>query len=86
MSSLLFHYFKLNAKFKIFFFSKILVSEDEVCIDMAIKYNANIVISSSGLKCLLDNHPPKYCREWIIPIVIKEFDVGKVFYYFYYFY
>ncbi|XP_026479915.1 little elongation complex subunit 2-like [Ctenocephalides felis] len=55
--------------------TKVSVSEDEVCIDMAIKYNANIVISSSGLKCLLDNHPPKYCREWIIPIVIKEFDV-----------
>lgn len=42
------------------------------------------MISSSGLKCLLDNHAPKYLTEWIIPIVIKEFDMenGNILYFF----
>ena len=39
------------------------------------KYDADIVISSAGIKCLIDNHGPHFDRQWELPVVIKEYKV-----------
>ncbi len=36
------------------------------------KYKFSVVVSSGGLRCIVDNHAPDFDRQWEVPIVIKE--------------
>ena len=42
---------------------------------MAEKYRVDVVISASGLKCLMDNSAPVYQQSWELPIVVREHTV-----------
>ncbi|EFN68808.1 NMDA receptor-regulated protein 2 [Camponotus floridanus] len=55
------------------------VSDDIYCENFAIKTKADFVISSSGLKCLL-NFDSCYLNSWIIPIVVKSHNGKNVVY------
>jgi len=48
------------------------VSEDPVAVSLAMKHEVDIVISSSGLNTLLDNQPPGYRKQWILPITVQR--------------
>ncbi|XP_024869019.1 uncharacterized protein LOC112452837 [Temnothorax curvispinosus] len=48
------------------------VSEDSYCESLAREADADFVISSSGLKCLLNNIDPDYSNSWLIPVVVKS--------------
>ncbi|XP_012231570.1 uncharacterized protein [Linepithema humile] len=48
------------------------VSEDEYCEKFALETKADLIISSSGLKCLLNNLDYKHTNTWAIPVVIKS--------------
>ncbi|KAK3104372.1 hypothetical protein FSP39_000408 [Pinctada imbricata] len=39
------------------------------------RHHPHVVISSSALRCLIDNHAPKYQREWELPVTVKETQV-----------
>jgi len=56
------------------------VSEDMYCEDLAIKAKVDLVISSSGLKCLLNNIDTTYSNSWLIPVVIKSHNGKTVIY------
>ncbi|XP_011859214.1 PREDICTED: little elongation complex subunit 2-like isoform X2 [Vollenhovia emeryi] len=56
------------------------VSEDMYCESLAREAEADFVISSSGLKCLLNNIDPNYSNTWLIPIVVKSYGGKKVVY------
>ncbi|KAK7871684.1 hypothetical protein R5R35_009048 [Gryllus longicercus] len=51
------------------------VSADKNAEILAVKEKADIVISSSGLKCIADNISSKFDRDWNIPIVVKQFNI-----------
>jgi hypothetical protein len=39
-----------------------------------------VVISSSGLKHITDNHPPNFEKTWDLPVIVKEcVQHGKIF-------
>ncbi|XP_078053397.1 uncharacterized protein LOC144478880 [Augochlora pura] len=59
---------------------KLPVSEDINCQTLAENSNADIVISSSGLNCLVNNSGPNYLNSWILPIVIKRHNDKNVIY------
>ncbi|XP_076379234.1 uncharacterized protein LOC143259720 [Megalopta genalis] len=59
---------------------KLPVSEDVNCQKLAEDSNADIVISSSGLNCLVNNIGPNYSNSWILPIVIKRHNDKNVIY------
>lgn len=40
----------------------------------------DVVISSSGLKCLLNNIDPQYSNLWTIPVVVKSHNDRNVVY------
>lgn len=46
--------------------------DDIVAIQLAKKYGANIIISSSALECLLDNQGPTFQRQWELPVKMEE--------------
>jgi hypothetical protein len=48
------------------------VSEDEYCEKFALEIKADLIISSSGLKCLLNNIESNHTNTWAIPVVIKS--------------
>ena len=52
-------------------------SQDKNASDLAVKYQADAAISSSGLQCLIDNIPPGYERQWQLSVVIKHVKDGK---------
>jgi len=56
------------------------VSEDMYCEDFAIKAKVDLVISSSGLKCLLNNINTTYSSSWLIPVVIKSHNGKTIIY------
>jgi len=56
------------------------VSEDMNCEDFAIKAKVDLVISSSGLKCLLNNIDTSYSNSWLIPVVIKSHNGKTIIY------
>ncbi|EZA53909.1 hypothetical protein DMN91_009945 [Ooceraea biroi] len=58
----------------------VLPSEDTYCESLAIKANADLVISSSGLKCLLNNVDSTQSNSWLIPVVIKSHNGKNVIY------
>ena len=51
-------------------------SRDRNTEKLAIRHSLDLVISSSGLSCLIDNHSPSYSRQWEMPIVVKEYTVN----------
>lgn len=55
------------------------VSDDMYCENLAMETKADFVISSSGLKCLL-NIDSCYLNSWIIPVVIKSHNGKNVVY------
>jgi hypothetical protein len=55
------------------------VSEDENAERIAVAGGAHVVISSSGLKRITDNHP-NFENTWDLPVVVKEYaQCGKIF-------
>ncbi|XP_017759258.1 PREDICTED: uncharacterized protein LOC108550120 [Eufriesea mexicana] len=59
---------------------KLPVSEDVNCQKLAEDNNVDLVISSSGLNCLVNNIGPTYPNSWILPIVIKKHNDKNVIY------
>lgn len=55
------------------------VSDDIYCENFATKTKVDFVVSSSGLKCLL-NIDSCYLNSWIIPIVVKSHNGKSVVY------
>ncbi|KAL6264947.1 hypothetical protein P5V15_005043 [Pogonomyrmex californicus] len=47
------------------------VSEDTYCESLAIEAGVDLIISSSGIKCLLSNLDSDHSNSWIIPVVVK---------------
>lgn len=56
------------------------VSEDKYCEKFALESKADVVISSSGLKCLLNNLDSNHANTWAIPVVIKSHNEKNVVY------
>jgi hypothetical protein len=55
------------------------VSEDEKAESFAIANGVHVVISSSGLKRITDNHPPNFEKSWDLPVTVKEYTKsGKI--------
>lgn len=50
---------------------KLPVSEDIYCTSFAEENKVDLVISSSGLKCLLNNIGSDYSNSWTIPVIIR---------------
>ncbi|GFS11225.1 NMDA receptor regulated 2 [Elysia marginata] len=48
------------------------VSEDVNAEALAVKFGCEAVLSSSVIKCLLDNRAPDFKRAWNIPVTVKE--------------
>ncbi|CAH1789017.1 unnamed protein product [Owenia fusiformis] len=48
-------------------------SKDPNIKQLLAQYNTDIVVSSSGLKCLLDNNAPQFSRQWMLPLLVKEY-------------
>ncbi|XP_017789945.1 PREDICTED: uncharacterized protein LOC108572256, partial [Habropoda laboriosa] len=59
---------------------KLSVSEDPNCQKLAESNNVDLVISSSGLNCLVNNIEPSYSNSWILPLVIKRHNGKNVIY------
>ncbi|OAD55762.1 hypothetical protein WN48_04294 [Eufriesea mexicana] len=57
-----------------------LQNEDVNCQKLAEDNNVDLVISSSGLNCLVNNIGPTYPNSWILPIVIKKHNDKNVIY------
>jgi hypothetical protein len=56
------------------------VSQDRLAENLAVASAAHVVISSSGLKRIIDNHPPNYEKTWDLPVTVKEYrQCGKIF-------
>jgi hypothetical protein len=56
------------------------VSEDENAERIAVANGVHVVISSSGLKRITDNHPPNFEKTWDLPVIVKEYtQCGKIF-------
>ncbi|KAK9303829.1 hypothetical protein QLX08_004567 [Tetragonisca angustula] len=59
---------------------KLPVSEDVNCQKLAEDNDVDLVISSSGLNCLVNNIDPTHSNSWILPIVIKRYNDKNVIY------
>lgn len=56
------------------------VSEDEIAEKFAVANGVHVVISSSSLKRIADNHPPNFEKTWDLPVIVKEYtESGKIF-------
>ncbi|XP_063611399.1 little elongation complex subunit 2-like [Penaeus indicus] len=51
------------------------VCEDPNAIYLAQKHQANIVICTSALKTLADNHGPNFDNEWDIPVRVQSYSI-----------
>ncbi|KAG7205175.1 hypothetical protein KM043_018266 [Ampulex compressa] len=51
--------------------SKLPVNEDPNCQKLVEEHDVDLVISSSGLNCLVNNIGPTYLKSWILPVVVK---------------
>ena len=60
--------------FYLLYFPFQVVSEDPVAMDLARKHKVDIVISSSGLNTLLDNHAPDYGKQWQLPVTVQRLE------------
>ena len=62
------------------FFLLLTVSQDRLAENLAVASAVHVVISSSGLKRIVDNHPPNYEKTWDLPVTVKEYkQCGKIF-------
>ncbi|XP_021932826.1 little elongation complex subunit 2-like [Zootermopsis nevadensis] len=52
---------------------KIPVSEDKNAETFAVAGGVHVVISSSALKRITDNHPPNFEKAWDLPVIVKEY-------------
>lgn len=59
---------------------KLSVSEDTYCESLAREAEADFVISSGGLKCLLNNIDPDYSNSWLVPVVVKSHNGKNIVY------
>ncbi|XP_076663313.1 uncharacterized protein LOC143366272 isoform X2 [Andrena cerasifolii] len=59
---------------------KLPVSEDPNCQKLAESNNVDLIISSGGLNCLVNNIGPSYSNSWILPLVIKRHNDKNVIY------
>lgn len=56
------------------------VSEDKNAEKFAVAGGVHVVISSSALKRITDNHPPNFEKAWDLPVIVKEYkQCGKIF-------
>ncbi|XP_013396855.1 little elongation complex subunit 2 isoform X2 [Lingula anatina] len=55
--------------------NKEVCSQDKNAERLAQKYGADVVLSSSVLKCLVDNQAPGYQHQWELPVTIREHSV-----------
>ncbi|XP_016920929.1 uncharacterized protein LOC108003276 [Apis cerana] len=69
-----------NNSNKTLFSYKLPVSEDVNCQKLAESNNVDLVISSSGLKCLVNNIGPTNPNSWILPFIIKKHNDKNVIY------
>ncbi|GFO47575.1 little elongation complex subunit 2 [Plakobranchus ocellatus] len=51
------------------------VGEDSNARSLALKYGISAVLSSSVVKCLLDNRKPGFSHTWNIPVTVREYAV-----------
>lgn len=65
---------------KSLFSYKLPVSEDINCQKLAESNNVDLVISSSGLKCLVNNIGPTNSNSWILPFIIKKHNDKNIIY------
>ncbi|KZC03783.1 NMDA receptor-regulated protein 2 [Dufourea novaeangliae] len=56
------------------------LSEDANCQRLAESNNVDLVISSSGLNCLVNNIGPTYSNSWVLPLVIRRHNDKNVIY------
>lgn len=57
----------------------LIVSEDENAEKFAVATGVHVVISSSGLKRIADNHPPNFEKTWDLPVTVKKYtQCGKI--------
>ena len=49
------------------------VMEDKNASCIAATYLPDVIISASGIKCILDNFYPSFSREWDIPVFVQEY-------------
>jgi hypothetical protein len=69
----------LNVGLNIYIFIILTVSEDENAEHFALANGVHVVISSSGLKRITDNHP-NFEKTWDLPVIVKEYaKCGKIF-------
>ncbi|XP_047120106.1 little elongation complex subunit 2-like isoform X1 [Schistocerca piceifrons] len=54
------------------FATKTPVSRDKTAQNIVSGCGPDVVISMSGLKCIMDNFSPEYDTEWDIPVVVRE--------------
>jgi hypothetical protein len=55
-----------------------LLSEDPRVASLVVEHSIDVVISSSTLVTLADNHEPHFTEGWEIPVIVKYFEVeGK---------
>lgn len=59
---------------------KLPVSEDTYCVSLAEETKVDLVISSSGLKCILNNISSDCSNSWTIPVIIKSHNGKNVIY------
>ncbi|XP_032680871.1 uncharacterized protein LOC116848663 [Odontomachus brunneus] len=59
---------------------KLPVSEDIYCTNFAEEAKVDLVISSSGLKCIVNNIGSDYSNSWTIPVIIKPHNGKNVIY------
>lgn len=57
--------------------TKLSVSQDVYAEHIAKQFDCNIVISSSGLKTIVDNYGPDFRRAWDLPVIVKQYDTQK---------
>lgn len=49
--------------------------EDPNAVYLAQKHQANIVICTSALKTIADNHGPNFDNEWDIPVRVQSYTI-----------
>lgn len=56
------------------------VSEDTYCESLAFLAEADFVISSNGIKCLLSNVGPDHLDSWLVSVVVKSHNGKNIVY------
>lgn len=59
---------------------KLSISEDIYCESLAKEAEVDFVISSGGLKCLLNNIDSEHSNLWLVPVVVKSHNGRNIVY------